>query len=51
MKETYKYRIFAIRYIEATWIPWKERFASLWTDNHRDFSTIVTSRWNVLMLA
>lgn len=44
MKETYKHRIFAIRYIEAVWMPWKERFAYPWADKYMHFGTIVTSR-------
>ena len=44
MKKIYRQRIFAIQYIETVWLPWKERFACPWTDKHRHYGTIVTSR-------
>lgn len=44
MKETYVNHVCAIRYIEMVWLPWKERFASAWTDKHRHYGTTVTSR-------
>ncbi len=44
MKEKYQHRVLAVRYLKNTWLPWKERFASPWTNQIRHYGTVVTSR-------
>ena len=41
---TPQYPAYPACYLKATWLPWKERFVSAWTDKHMHLRTTVTSR-------
>ena len=41
---TSQYPAYPARHLEATWLPWKEKFVSAWTDKHMHLRTTITSQ-------